>query len=297
MFRLVCLMCALEAAVSLSPMRLISVMKPGIARDEVGFNQSHANVTMQAVHALNDQEMLPVNPKTVDVSIQDALVSQLLYGDAGSWILIAINSLLLALIALRFAPSLHAWTKSTDGSQGQAAQGYPVLLLTIYMGLSTSHTFSAFAVSRSTLHPLLPTMCVYVLKLVIAIAMNGQSSFGAADAAFVRTAWKHKGVVLAYLFPSACMCFGDVIHFFSLSALSAAEYQLLLHCRLIITAPVWQCVLKRKLATAQWGLLGICFWAVLVKERFTFANMHQSHASFSHSRFAYIFFQVVVSTF
>eukprot|EP00928_Gymnodinium_smaydae_P099719 TRINITY_DN9593_c1_g1_i2.p1 TRINITY_DN9593_c1_g1~~TRINITY_DN9593_c1_g1_i2.p1 ORF type:complete len:451 (+),score=34.93 TRINITY_DN9593_c1_g1_i2:69-1421(+) len=291
-FQLVCLMCTFEAVASLLWTKPSAVMKRGAASGEVGLNRSDASVSGPAVRALDELEEMPaIHPKTIDVSVQDAL------GDAGSWGLITINSLLLVLIAIYFAPALHAWSNSTDGSVGQGVQWYPVLLLVVYMGLSTSHTFSAFSVSRSTLHPLLPTICVYVLKLVIAIAMNGRSLFGGADATFVRTAWNHKGVVLAYLFPSACMCFSDVIHFFSLSTLSAAEYQLLIHCRLIMTAPVWQCVLKRKLATAQWGFLGICFWAMLVKERFSFATMALSQASFSHSRLSYIFLQVIVSTF
>eukprot|EP00928_Gymnodinium_smaydae_P007403 TRINITY_DN12662_c0_g2_i1.p1 TRINITY_DN12662_c0_g2~~TRINITY_DN12662_c0_g2_i1.p1 ORF type:complete len:433 (+),score=34.25 TRINITY_DN12662_c0_g2_i1:53-1351(+) len=210
----------------------------------------------------------------------------------GAWSLLIINSMIIGAIAL-YLSSIFTVSFQTAGDKG--SKWYPILLLVLYMGLSTSHTFAAFAVSRTALHPIVPTICVYVFKLAIAIGMNMQSSRD-NFAESMNTIWHHRDVVVSYVFPAACMCFADLISFFALTTLSAAEYQLLLHCRLILVAPVWQCVLKRKLVYVQWILIGVCFWAMLVKERSTLMNMSLSHGMFAHSRLGCIFVQLVLGT-
>eukprot|EP00928_Gymnodinium_smaydae_P013073 TRINITY_DN14767_c0_g1_i1.p1 TRINITY_DN14767_c0_g1~~TRINITY_DN14767_c0_g1_i1.p1 ORF type:complete len:413 (+),score=10.40 TRINITY_DN14767_c0_g1_i1:33-1241(+) len=205
------------------------------------------------------------------------------------WTLTIINGTIVGAIVF-YLSHTYDMRVQTDGGQGDL--WCPMLLTVLYMGLSIAHTFSAYEVARSPLHPIVPTICVYVFKLAIAIGMNMQTlrdSFVES----MNTIWHHRGVVLAYIFPAACMCFSDLIDFVSLTTLSAAEYQVLLHCRLILIAPVWQCVLKRKLLLIQWGLIAVCFWAMLLKERSTLVTMS---SSLGIPRLRFMFFRLILST-
>jgi hypothetical protein len=167
---------------------------------------------------------------------------------------------------------ITAWQRFSTKTRDVNAQA--VFAFFMYIVFSVGHTFAAHGAARVHLHPVVITILAYVLKFVLAICMSGHTV-----PQLVRLVFSNRRTLCMYIIPAISLAFCDFLSFIILSTHSPAEYRFILRMRLILIAPLWQFLLKKRLSWIQWGLVGVCIWAVVVKQRNMFAiGMVFSHA-------------------
>jgi hypothetical protein len=115
------------------------------------------------------------------------------------------------------------------------------------------------------LNPVVPTVIIYICKLILAISMY------VTQDGTLRDLWNqicsNAQAVVRYTLPAACLAFYDVFSFMTLARMAPSQYQILLHLRTVIIALGWQIVIGKRLSALMWLLLLLCIYAALLTER------------------------------
>merc|ERR1719506_2196107 len=77
----------------------------------------------------------------------------------------------------------------------------------------------------------------------------------------------NKIVLLKYCVPAGALALYDLMSFASLMQMPPSQYMVLIQLRVVLTAFLWQFVMKTWLSLLQWATLLSCIWAVLLTER------------------------------
>jgi len=172
--------------------------------------------------------------------------------------------------------------------------GVGFLTLVSFVVCGVTQIFATHKSAEAKIDPVVPTICVYLMKLLIANVLY--RSMDGTYKELVGFVAANKIVLLKYCLPAACLAFFDLMSYVSLSRMPPAQYLVLIQLRVVLVAFCWQFVMQKWLTASQWFCLIACIWAVLLTERDTIISMVRGEGTISSmTPYALIALQIALS--
>eukprot|EP00929_Paragymnodinium_shiwhaense_P048666 TRINITY_DN24574_c0_g1_i1.p1 TRINITY_DN24574_c0_g1~~TRINITY_DN24574_c0_g1_i1.p1 ORF type:complete len:481 (-),score=115.65 TRINITY_DN24574_c0_g1_i1:224-1585(-) len=264
---------------------------------------AHAAAALEAAHAQPANATEALHEKSMPALLETAVVNlqssiwQMDSSKSAAWNALVAGNTLLVIVVVGGLLWVLRKLSTQLGDQKDAMllwlfSAGPFILVW-YCSFSVGHTFFQHQAADVKLNPVVPTIVIYLMKLVIALIM-----YRSADGTFsdlVKLLSENKGVCVWYLIPAACLASYDALSFMTLQRLSPAQYQILLHLRTVFIAFFWQVVMSKRLSLTQWTLLLTCIYAAMLTERDALQVMMAAGVSAGAGPYMTLFIQYFMS--